>query len=184
MLDLAQLYGLGLIQPTRAWSLVHPSDQRVTSRVHEETSELYVGLTVSSELNLHMYNTHVIIIAKEREMKSLPVQGGKVEDGGLLWIPLFLLPLLLLLVFHFLGSPVLSLSLCTVVFLLFCSLVSSIPSLLRREGCYCYSRCMLMVHSGGFWMLMELEEARSASPQRGSLLLGSRSVGCWFVHCS
>jgi hypothetical protein len=105
-------------------------------------------------------------------MESLPVQGGKVEDGGLLWIPLFLLPLLLLLVFHFLGSPVLSLSLCTVVFLLFCSLVSSIPSLLRREGCYCYSRCMLMVHSGGFWMLMELEEARSASPQRGSFCLG------------
>jgi hypothetical protein len=29
-----------------------------------------------------MNSTHVI--TKEREMKNLPVQGGEVEDGGLL----------------------------------------------------------------------------------------------------
>ena len=37
------------------------------------------------------------------------MQEGEVEDGDLLWIPLFLLPPLLLLVFHSFGLPVLSL---------------------------------------------------------------------------
>ena len=37
------------------------------------------------------------------------MQGGEVEDSGLLWIPRLLLPPLLLLIFHFLGLLVLSL---------------------------------------------------------------------------
>jgi len=40
----------------------------------------------------------------------------------------------------------------------------SVLSLLRREGYCYYGWCMLTMHNGGCWMLMELEEARSASP--------------------
>jgi hypothetical protein len=36
--------------------------------VHAQTGELYVDWIVSSELNLHMYSTYVIIITKKREL--------------------------------------------------------------------------------------------------------------------
>jgi len=60
------------------------------------------------------------------------MQGGKVEDRGLLWIPWLLLPPLLFLIFHFLGLLVLSLylSLCVCVYILLRSPPCVVPPVL------------------------------------------------------
>ena len=99
-----------------------------------------------------MYSTYVIIIAKEREMKNLPVQGREVEDGGLLWIPLFLLSFSFPLILSFL-----LLSLCAIFFgLYFCFLSVSLCVWLSLCVLSPFRFCVLFVRPSVFFFFLIL----------------------------
>jgi len=99
-----------------------------------------------------MYSTYVIIIAKEREMKNLPVQGSEVEDGGLLWIPLFLLSFSFPLILSFL-----LLSLCAIFFgLYFCFLSVSLCVWLSLCVLSPFRFCVLFVRPSVFFFFLIL----------------------------
>jgi hypothetical protein len=99
-----------------------------------------------------MYSNYVNIIAKEWEMKNLPVQGGEVEDGGLLWIPLFLLSFSFHLILSFL-----LLSLCAMfVGLYFCFLSVALYVWLSLSVLSPFLFCVLFVRPSVFFFFLIL----------------------------
>ena len=69
-----------LVRPRHAW---------IDSRVHTQPQVNYNCWNGKSELKLHINSTYAIIIAKEREMKNLPIDeddGNWDEDVRLLFV--------------------------------------------------------------------------------------------------
>lgn len=92
---------------------------------------------VRSELNWPMYSTHAIIIAKEREMKNLPVQGAKSKTVACFGSLGFSSLLWFFSSFNFLGSPVLScIFLSASVFVLLRSAPCVVPPVLLSGFLY------------------------------------------------
>ena len=92
---------------------------------------------VRSELNWPMYSTHAIIIAKEREMKNLPVQGAKSKTVACFGSLGFSSLLWFFSSFNFLGSAVLScIFLSASVFVLLRSAPCVVPPVLLSGSLY------------------------------------------------
>jgi hypothetical protein len=84
-------------------------------------------------------------------MKNLPVQGSEVEDGGLLWIPLFLLSFSFPLILSFL-----LLSLCAIFFgLYFCFLSVSLCVWLSLCVLSPFRFCVLFVRPSVFFFFFD-----------------------------